>query len=317
MTKLDEKQIIEIFQSGFGNKNFVAEDAEIFKIGKGFGIVKTDTLVESTDIPPGMKLTEIARKSIVASISDFAAKGVQPLYCIISVSLPNSITKSKIIQLARGFKDASKEFGFKILGGDTNKAKEIVISVTLIGLTNRFVQRSGAQRGDVIVVSGPFGLTASGLKIILYGKKSRPEFKIRAKKAVFHPMPRLKFGTRSARLFSASMDSSDGLSTCLVEMARQSKKRFILTKIPSARGTEEFASSNRLDFLDLVFNGGEEYEIVATVHPKNLPKLQKVAKSQRVNLIEIGFVEEGSGVFLQNKTKAIRILDKGWSHFRD
>ncbi|HWP78691.1 MAG TPA: thiamine-phosphate kinase, partial [Candidatus Nitrosotenuis sp.] len=73
----------------------------------------------------------------------------------------------------------------------------------------------------------------------------------------------------------------------------------------------------RLDFVDLVFNGGEEYEIVATVPPKNLAKLKKIAKSQNVNLIEIGYVENGSGVFLQNKTKIIRISDKGWSHFRD
>jgi thiamine-monophosphate kinase len=311
MTKLDERQIIEIFQQHFASKKFVAEDVETFRIGKNFGVIKTDTLVASTDVPPKMKLEDVARKSIVASVSDFAAKGVKPLYCIISVSLPKKISKSKIAQLAKGFKSASKEFGFRILGGDTNQAKEIVISVTLVGLAGKITHRNGARAGDHIVVSGPFGYSSAGLEILLNGKNAAPKFKSQATKSVFHPMPRLNFGIKASKLLSAAMDSSDGLSTCLVDLAEQSKKKFVLTGTPSAIGLEEFARSNRLDFLDLTFNGGEEYEIVATVSPRNLGKLKKIAKSHKINLIEIGRVQKGSGVFLQNKT---RIEDGGWSH---
>ena len=158
MTKLDEKQIIKIFQSGFGNKKFVSEDVETFQIGKNFGVIKTDTLVASTDVPPKMSLVDVARKSVVASISDFAAKGVRPLYCIISVSMPKNFSKSKVEQLARGFKIASDEFGFRILGGDTNQAKELVISVTLVGMAGKITPRNGSHVGDVIMVTGPFGL---------------------------------------------------------------------------------------------------------------------------------------------------------------
>ena len=55
MSRLNEKKIIEIFQSRLGNKCFVPEDVEFFKIGKKYLITKVDTLVESTDVPPGMK----------------------------------------------------------------------------------------------------------------------------------------------------------------------------------------------------------------------------------------------------------------------
>jgi len=53
MNKLSEKKIIELFQSKLGNTSFVPEDVESFKIGKKRLIVKVDTLVESTDLPPG------------------------------------------------------------------------------------------------------------------------------------------------------------------------------------------------------------------------------------------------------------------------
>jgi thiamine-monophosphate kinase len=314
MAKLDEKQIIQIFQSSFGNRKFVADDVEMFRIGKKIGVIKVDTLVASTDMLPRMKMSDVARKSIVASVSDFAVKGVRPLYCIISVSLPENFSKSKINQLANGFKIASKEFGFRILGGDTNKANDLVISVTLFGLSERITSRNGAREGDIIVVSGPFGLSASALKIHLEGKKATTRFKRYAQKTVFHPSPRLEFGVEVASLFSASMDSSDGLSTCLVELAKQSKKRFIITNVPAVTGVKEFAQSNKLNLFDLVFNGGEEYEIVATVPLRNLQKLTRIARAHKINLIKIGTVQKGSGVFLQEGKRLLKMADRGWTH---
>ncbi len=310
MPKLDERQIIEMFQRSFGNKKFVSEDVETFQIGKNFGVIKTDTLVASTDVPPKMSLVDVARKSIVASISDFAAKGVRPLYCIISVSLPKNFSRSKVSQLANGFRAASREFGFNILGGDTNRAKELVISATLVGMIGKITRRNGSRSGDAILVTGPFGLSSAGLEILLNGKKAGGKFQSQAKKSVFHPTPRLEFGIKVAGLLSSAMDSSDGLSTCLVEMAEQSKKKFALTLAPGADGLQEFAKTNRLDFLDLIFNGGEEYEMVMTAPLRNLGKLKKIAKAQKIHLIEIGRVQKGNGVVLQ-KTE---ITNGGWSH---
>ena len=69
------------------------------------------------------------------------------------------------------------------------------------------------------------------------------------------------------------MDSSDGLSTTLIQMSNQSKKRFVINELPTERDVFDFANSNNLDANDLIFNGGEEYEIVATVSPSNLKKI--------------------------------------------
>lgn len=95
MTKLSENKIINIFQTKLRNKKFISEDVEVFSLGKIKIISKTDTMVQSTDIPQKMKLSEAARKSVIACVSDFACKGVKPKYGMISINLPKSISKRK------------------------------------------------------------------------------------------------------------------------------------------------------------------------------------------------------------------------------
>lgn len=316
MNKLNEKEIIKIFQSRLGNEKFVSEDVEVFKLGNISCVTKLDTLVESTDIPPSMKLHDAARKSVVACVSDFASKGVKPLYGMISVTIPATFSKSKIKDLVFGLSKASKEFDIKILGGDTNEGKELVIHVSLFGSTKKIIARKGAKEKDVIITTGPFGYSAAGLKIILKNKKASRKFLIKANNAVLRPKPRLKFALTNCNYFSSSMDSSDGLSSTLHEMARQSNKKFVITKLPANLDLIEFAKSNKISPLDLILNGGEEYEIVATVKPANLKKVQRNAKAQKISLFPIGYVTNGVGVVYKSDKKTIRIDDKGWLHFR-
>ena len=316
MSKLSEKKIIKLFQNRLGNTNFVPEDVESFKIGKKRLVAKVDTLVESTDVPPGMKLEDVARKSIVSCVSDFAAKGVKPIFGIVSLTIPKRLSRSNIESLAKGFQRAAGEFKLKILGGDTNEGKELVITFSLFGTSKKIVNRKGAKTNHVIITSGPFGYSGAGLSILLKNKNGSKKFKAKAKSAVFRPNCRLTFGLKNKNYFSSSMDSSDGLSTTLNEMSTQSKKKFVITRMPSENDVFDFASSNGLNANDLIFNGGEEYEIVATANTSNLTRIKKYAKKHRIKLYEIGYVTKGSGVFYKKDGKLIRIKDKGWQHLQ-
>jgi thiamine-monophosphate kinase len=273
-------------------------------------------LVESTDVPPGMKASQIARKSMVACVSDFASKGVKPLYSTVSLAIPRKFSQEKIKDLSKGFMNASREFGIKIIGGDVNEGKEIVIEVSMFGITKKIVHRKGAKINDKIITSGPFGYSSSGLKIILEHLKANSKFSKKCKHLVFVPKPRLDFGLSIKNFTSSSMDSSDGLSTTLNEMSRQSKKKFVITNLPSNNEIKKFAETNRINFDDLVFHGGEEYEIVATVPKKNLALIKRIAKIQKVPLFEIGYVTKGKNVIYQQKNRNKIIKDKGWLHFK-
>ncbi len=314
MKKLDESSIIKIFQRGLEKKD--SEDVEVLNLGKIKIIAKTDTLVESTDIPTKMKISDAARKSIVACVSDFAAKGVKPSFGIISVNLPKTISLSKVNEINVGFRKACREFDISILGGDTNEGKEIVFNVCLFGEANSIVSRKGSKKGDLIFVTGPFGYTSAGLSMLLDKKKGSSRFIEKSIKSVTKPKPRLDFGLKNKKYFSSSMDSSDGLSTTLNEMSKQSKNKFVINKKPALKDLEEFVKSQRLNLDNLIFNGGEEYEFIFTIHPKYKKIIKRNAILMKIPIIEIGYVTLGKGVFIEKNSKLVRLKDLGWKHFK-
>ena len=316
MTKLSEDKIIKIFQTKLGNKKFISEDVETFTLGKTKIIAKMDTMVESTDIPKKMKLSDAARKSVIACVSDFAAKGVKPEYGIISINLPKTISRVKIDNIVNGFKKACKEYGISIIGGDTNAGKEIVFNVCIFGNSKNIVTRKGSNEEDLIFVTGPFGYTSIGLNILMNNKKEENNFVKKSIKSVINPKPKLSFGLKNKKYFSSSMDSSDGLSTTLNEMAKQSGKKFIVNKMPSNKDLEDYVKKKNLNLNSIIFNGGEEYEFAFTVPVKYRKNIIKNAKLLKTPVIEIGYVTSGKGVFLKNSNKSTIVKDLGWKHFK-
>jgi thiamine-monophosphate kinase len=315
MTKLDEKQIIQIF----ANKLGISDLNDVALLDKGI-VMKSDMLVASTDIPSGMEAWQAARKSIVSCVSDLAAKGVRPHAAVISLGIPDSYSMLRpyIEGLAEGFAIASKEFGVKIVGGDTNEAAELVIDCSMIGFsTFKVPTRSGAKPGDYVIVSGPFGFAPAGLAILLQNaitvsSSDSVTFRKHAVKSVLEPYPRQSFGLALARYFSSSIDSSDGLAVSLYELASQSEGvDIIIYNIPFVEGLDEFAQENSLDKNELVFHGGEEYEIVATISPTTISQAEAAARKAGVNLHVIGRVEKGSGkVFARNRL----LENRGYMH---
>ena len=312
MKRLNEKEIIKIIK----NKDTISEDVEIFNLGNEQCAVCVDTLVESTDIPKGSKLSDISRKSVVSSVSDFAAKGIIPKFCIISLTLPKTISKKQVQELSKGFSKACKEFKIQLLGGDTNQGTEISIHVVLFGNVKKYTKRKGAKIGDIICTTGPFGYTAAALDIILKKRKSSKAFSTKSKNLFFKPKPRLEFGHKSISYTSSSIDSSDGLSSCLNELSSQSQKKFLITKIPTNNDVREFSEKNNTSLNRLVFDGGEEFELVFTVTPKNLKKIHALGKKNKISIFEIGHVSKGKGVFFDDGNNLFKIKDNGWQHFR-
>src|SRR5215510_10324287 len=114
MRESREQQIINILSSELRlyEKPFPLDDVALIDLGRTkrprLLAFKCDMLVGSTDIPPLMKSCQVARKSLVSCVSDFAAKGLTPSVCILSLGLPRSISLQTIRELAYGFKKASK-----------------------------------------------------------------------------------------------------------------------------------------------------------------------------------------------------------------
>ena len=293
----------------------IGDDVAVVPSRAGKVVLKTDMLVEHTDVPPGMTYRQAARKSVAMCVSDFASKGVRPDSFMVSLGVRKGVTQEEVGGLGLGFRDAERAWGVHLVGGDTNEAEELVIDCAMVGFGDLAVTRSGAARGDRLVVTGPFGLPPAGLKILMGGAWSPPSFARAAKKSVFEPTPNLRMGLRLAPYLSSAMDSSDGLARSIHTLARESGVGFEVDTLPLAHGVEAFARANGLDPERLALEGGEEYVIVATVSESKFEKAAGAASKAGGRLLAIGRATESGGrVVLRSGGKSRTIRDAGWTH---
>jgi len=314
---LDEESIIKLLWGRFGKKSatdpFDDDAAWVLNSNKKFVVGKADMLVATTDAPAQMTPAQIARKSIVACVSDLAAKGVKPEYCLISLGLPKELaTRKYVIDLARGFASAESEYKLRIVGGDTNAtSRDPVIDCSIFGFANSLVLRRGAKPSDLIGVSGKFGIQHAGLLLLLNKAKSSDQlFSKTAVNSVLEPKARLDVGLGVSRYLSSCIDSSDGLAISLYHLAESSKVSFELKKLPMHSGVSKFATENGLLDSELVLFGGEEYELVCTYSPEHESKVTKHGIST------IGVVKEGGNKRYEVLLNGKLVARRGWLHFK-
>lgn len=286
--------------------------------GNELAVLKTDMLVAATDVPDGMSLYDAARKAIVMNISDFASKGVVPIAALVALGIPKNLANKKAItEIADGLNAGAQEYGAYVIGGDTNETSDLIISVSLYGTAQTpLTLRSGAEAGDIVAVTGQFGKTSAGLHLLKGDCKATAKVHHVLVDAVFHPNARLREGLALQGYVSSSMDSSDGLAWSLHELANASKVGFLLDKLPAAAEVQEFAKTNRLDEVALVFYGGEEYELVLTVKPDKWETAKTAVEAVGGCLIPIGKATAEREVVLEVDGKKRVIEPRGWEHFK-
>ena len=322
---IGERKIIEMIQGHLDLMPNLAvsfgDDVSALSIGRGcLAVLKADMLVSKTDVPPGMTFWQAARKAVVMNISDFAAKGVKPMAMLVSLGLPKGMAAKDVVELAEGLNAGAREYGAYVIGGDTGEASDLVISVSLFGTArrNRLMLRSGAKPGDFLAVTGPFGNTAAGLRVLL-SKLDVPE-KVRdvLAKSVLLPHARLKEGLAlsHSKAVSAAIDSSDGLAWSLHEIARASNVGLMIDRLPAASEAKIFAERTKIDLAELVFYGGEEYEILLTIKPDAWAAAEKAVARIGGQLLQIGKVTRGKRVVRESGGTKHTIEPRGYEHFK-
>ena len=320
-SQLGERKIIEIFLKVFGKPEIkhipLGDDISGFKVTKDLWVIlKVDCFVDKTDMPPGMSFKQAGWKAMIMSISDFACKNVAPKVALVNVNFPSNMDKKSLSDVALGLKDAAKTYGIYILGGDVNEASNLTITTIISGLgkLRDIILRSGAKPGDLLAVSGKFGKTSCGLKILLENLDAPRHIKKKLLKAVYKPKVKLNLGLNLKKFgVTSSIDSSDGLAWSLYELSKASNVGFIIKKLPIAREAKIFAEINRLNPVDLTFYGGEEYEIVATLNPKIYGRIKKELKRK---FMVIGEVTKEKKIVYIDKGEEVKIKPKGWEHFK-
>jgi thiamine-monophosphate kinase len=180
------------------------------------------------------------------------------------------------------------------------------------------IRRSGAKHGDIVAVTGVFGKTASGFKILLDGLSAPHSLGRVLVDSVLMPYTKLKEGLALAesQAVTSSIDSSDGLAWCLHELSRASNVGFRVDVLPVAAEAEQFAKLHGLDPVELALYGGEEYELVVTIKPELWHAAKKAVENVGGELVKIGLVTKEPHVLLLHDRKSVVVEARGWEHFK-
>jgi thiamine-monophosphate kinase len=291
----------------------------------GSWLISTDTLVDSVHFdrsfhPPHL----LGRKSIAVNLSDIAAMGARPRFVQLSLCLPENMEWEWISSYLDGVFEILQEYDTILVGGDTVKGRELVISVTVFGepIGNGAIYRNGAREGDTVWVSGPLGSAGGGLELLVHAKKCPGKLDLSPFQILLDghldPAPCIDLGMALARSgqLTAMQDISDGLATDLAHicMASGVSVNIQADKLPYLSELETVAAMLGLKLEDLMLRSGEDFQLVFTVGKGREGEFTSFMAKYDWELTKIGTVHSGKGVFLRKKTGIKEISFQGYEH---
>ena len=271
------------------------DDAAVVLTPDGRVVATTDVLVEGVHFRRDWSTGyDVGRKAAAANLADVAAMGAVGTALLVALVAPRSLPVAWATGLADGLRDEAALVGAVVVGGDTVRGEQVVVSVTALGdLQGRHpVLRSGAREGDVVVVGGSLGASSAGLAELLGGQRSG-----RLIEAHLRPAPPYALGPMLADAGATAMcDVSDGLVVDLLSLCAASAVGVLLdvAALPRADGA---AVSDAL-------HGGEDHALLATVPLAALEELRGV--------VAVGRVRRGAGVY---DLLGEPLLPQGWQHW--
>lgn len=299
----------------------IGDDAAVTDLTPGDrALTTTDLLVEGVHfrmgtIPP----RDLGWKAIAVNASDIAAMGGSPRWATFSVALGPDVELGWLQELYRGALELAERIGLMLVGGDTvGSPGPTVLAVTVVGEALRPRLRSEARPGDAVLVTGPLGGSAAGLWVLEHpGPALALDEATRRAVVEAHrrPVPHLEAGQAIARLAShaAMMDNSDGLARSALALAQAGGCAVVLEApaLPVDTATRAVAAHAAVDPLDWALYGGEEYHLVFTCPPRDVPAIRAVQP-----VWEVGRCLAGQGGWVELQGKRLP-LDPGrvYQHF--
>lgn len=308
----------------------IGDDAAVLRYGPDPVIVTTDLLVEGIHFDLMYHpLRHLGYKAVIVNLSDICAMNAIPKHVTVSIAISNRFSVEAIDELYEGIRIACEAYEVDLVGGDTTSSpRGLTICVTAIGTApeERITYRHGAKPGDIICVTGDLGAAYLGLQVLerekqvylatpemqpelstktyIVGRQLKPEAQLNA----------VKYFLKTGLLPTSMIDISDGLASDLMHICKASATGAYIeeAKVPIHDEARMQALEFHLDPITCALNGGEDYELLFTVSPKDL---EKVRFMESVYIIgEITGPEDG--IKLHTSGGQIHPLTaQGWKHF--
>lgn len=294
----------------------IGDDGAVVTMGKGEYVFVQDAMVEHVHFEFSFLDAYFVGKKIVdVNVSDILSMGAWPLYYLVTIGIPGKTSSRDIERLYKGMRDASREFGLALLGGDTVKSDTFFVDLSMIGkmiAKKGYLGRDKARIGDLIAVTGYLGESAYGLHLLQTGRRGAGSKRF-LKRFQDPDLPwKLWEKLIKEETTQSMMDISDGLIIDLERMMQESHKgaKVLLDAIPAPpilrkKGLEELA-----------LTGGEDYQLLFTFPPEKLSVIRRF-RDQGHMITIIGEVIRGKGVHIMKNGREVYLSSKGYQHFEE
>ena len=332
---LGEFGLIEHLTQGFELRNAstlkgINDDAAVIDNGKFLTVVSTDLLIEGIHFDlMYTPLKHLGYKAVVVNVSDIYAMNARPQQITVSIAISNRFSVEALDELYAGIRAACDHYGVDLVGGDTSSSnKGLLISVTAIGQgeADLLTYRNTARVGDLVCITGNLGAAYLGLQILEREKQiflSDPNIPPNLEDQSFLIGRQLKPDARKdmIEMFAqqrlkptAMMDISDGLSSDLLHICRQSGVGAYIEEsgVPIHPEAQQMALKFGLDPITVALSGGEDYELLFTIDPNDVDKVKYLPDIYIAGEI----VPAADGLKLHTKGGNIHEMTaQGWTHF--
>lgn len=217
---------------------------------------------------------QIGRKLMESNVSDILAMGGSPRWAFLSLSLKTDTTVEFMEELYCGLYDSASRHEVSLIGGDTTHGSVMTLSLTVIGEVEKSLLRlrSYAVPGDFICVTGTLGKSEAGLRVLKRG------FRNGYVQGHLVPHCRTREEARAIALNAHAMiDVSDGLGSEVRHICEESGTgaRIDWERIPISHDTHQAAELLHEEPQEYALYGGEDFELVFSIPPENIPKLKE------------------------------------------
>lgn len=251
---------------------------------------------------------EIGYRALMAAVSDIAAMGARASAALCSLAFPATLSDAELDAVLGGIAEAADALGVPIVGGNLARARELSITISVLGECEAAVTRSGALPGQGIFVTGNIGGAALGLRALQRGEPRQGRF-APAIARFLRPRARLELSADLARHATAAIDISDGLAQDLAHLCAASGvgAQLALDQVPTLDHFAELALALGADPVNLLLAGGEDYEILFTAAPDAVPGTLGT---------RIGFIQAGAELRTLDASGREIAPPPGFDHFR-
>jgi thiamine-monophosphate kinase len=293
----------------------IGDDAACIRFPQGKNlIVSTDTLISGVHFLAGWDAYDIAYKSVMVNISDMAAMAAEPCWLTLAITLPE-FNQEWLTSFGCGLNDALNQYNLALIGGDTT-CGALSITITVIGTAEagKAISRSGANPGDIIVVSGELGAAALAVQLLEKPHLEQQD-KTELMNKLIHPQARIDLTHFLRSYASAAIDISDGLSADLNHICTSSGVGACLHEeaIPIHPLLYKYLNHKA---VDLALSGGDDYELCFTVPEHHFTLFINEINKANLHCYPIGVIEENPGLRIKNVHQhSYELEPKGYSHF--